>query len=169
MDPKAIKEDIDKLEKLIARMKFEYEQYIRGNLKLPPASVEREINNIVQNYNRKPITNTTLRFRFNNLTARFLSLRQKFQRDLGIRDGFIKTPYTKDYTREDISRDEQLLQKLDELPANYDKQKVLDALNMKINELKSQGYADIDVSLEIENGKPRLRIITKDEKKTLQD
>ncbi|MCD8492148.1 MAG: hypothetical protein LRY51_09715 [Geovibrio sp.] len=60
---------------------------------------------------------------------------------------------------------EKFIKKLEELPANYDKQKVLSALNAKINELKSQGYADIDVSLEIENGKPRLRIITKDEKK----
>ncbi|QAR33245.1 hypothetical protein EP073_07470 [Geovibrio thiophilus] len=169
MDPKTAKEDIERLEKLIIKMKFEYEQYIRGNLKLPPSSVEREINNIVQNYNRKPLTNTSLRFKFNNLTARFLSIRQKIQRDMGIRDGFIKNPYAEAHQDEEAPQDEKLFSKLNELPANYDKQKVIAVLNAKINELKSQGYADIDVSLEIENGKPRLRIITKDEKKTLQN
>lgn len=168
MDPKTVREDIERLEKLITKMKFEYEQFIRGTIKLPPAAVEREINNIVQSYNRKPITNTTMRFRFNNLTARFLSLRQKIQRDLGIRDGFIKAPAFHDDEREVKNYSEKFIKKLEELPANYDKQKVLSALNAKINELKSQGYADIDVSLEIENGKPRLRIITKDEKKTFQ-
>ncbi|MGE4498424.1 MAG: hypothetical protein AB7E48_11150 [Deferribacterales bacterium] len=169
MDPKTVREDIERLEKLITKMKFDYEQYIRGNIKLPPAAVEREINNLVQNYNRKPITNTTMRFRFNNLTARFLSLRQKIQRDLGIRDGFIKNPYAGEKTETETPYSEKLVRKLEELPANYDKQKILSAVSSKINELKSQGYADIDVSLEIENGKPRLRIITKDEKKTLQD
>lgn len=163
------KEDIDRLEKLIAKMKFEYEQYIRGNLRTVPMSVEREISRIVEVYSRKPPANTTLRFRFNNLAARFISFRQKFQRELGIKEGYIKSPAVREYGEAGNEQNIDLEKAVAMLPANYDKDKVIAALHAKINELKSKGYADIDVALEIENGKPKLRIVTRHEKKTLQD
>jgi hypothetical protein len=167
MNQKTIKDDIDKLEKLITKIKFEYEQYIRGNLKNPPSSLEREANSIIQTYNRTPPLNSTVRFRFNNLTARFISFRQKWERDLAIRDGFIKTPQMRQQeeaepqkTTPETERRHELLSKLDELPKSYDKTKILAAVNDKINQLKSRGYTDIDVTLDIVDGKPKLRITT---------
>ncbi|WP_022850061.1 hypothetical protein [Limisalsivibrio acetivorans] len=173
MDTKKIKEDLDRFEQLMNKMRISYDQFFRGATPTPPNSQEREINRIMQEYNRVKIPNSAMRFRFNNLVAKFVTMRQKWSRQMAEKEGIIKTPQQRqaeiEQEKQGISDEETTkqtsapayLKKIEELDGSYNREKVKAAVETKINELKSKGYTDIDVSLKVEDGKPKLRIVPK--------
>ncbi len=76
----SIKEDIDLLEQKLVRLKVEYEQYFQKILKREPLKLRDEVEKIVLAYSNKNISNTSLKFRYNSLVARFNSYRQYWTR-----------------------------------------------------------------------------------------
>jgi hypothetical protein len=79
---KEIKEDLQRFENLIKMINFDYTQFFAGNIKHPPVVHEREANAIIKKYNMHQIINTTLRFKFNKLVARYLTFREKWKRKM---------------------------------------------------------------------------------------
>lgn len=76
----SIKDDIDLLEHKLARLKVEYEQYFQKILKREPLKLRDEVERIVLAYSNKNISNTSLKFRYNSLVARFNTYRQYWTR-----------------------------------------------------------------------------------------
>lgn len=62
----------------LKQLKHEYEQYFRGTRPRAPVVLRGEVQKIVNVFSNVPIQNTALRFRFNNLCARFFTFRRQW-------------------------------------------------------------------------------------------
>ena len=83
-----MREDIDVLEAKVARLKVEYEQYFMRVIKMEPLKLREQVDRMVLFYSNQNITNTSLKFRFNGIVARYNSYRQYWTRVLrAIDDG----------------------------------------------------------------------------------
>jgi hypothetical protein len=71
-----VDEDLQVLDNKIKQLRNEYEQYFLGGRKREPQMLRQEVTKMVAYYANVPITNTGHRFRFNNLRARFFTLRR---------------------------------------------------------------------------------------------
>jgi len=69
-------EDLQLLDIRIKQLKHEYEGYFIGNRKREPRMLRGEVQKIVSLYANLPIKNTGLRFKFNNLRARYFSFKR---------------------------------------------------------------------------------------------
>lgn len=156
MDSKEVKEDLDRFENLIKMINFEYTQFFLGNKQHPPLVYEREINKLIKKYNITQLSNTTLRFRFNNLVARYITFREKWSRKMMEHEGTKKPPTEKQNIQD---KTQPFYQKeLDKIPEKYDKSKVVDAIESKIDKLKNNGYDNVYVNIDMKNGKIKLKI-----------
>ena len=72
----SIAEDLVVLDNKIKQLKFEYEQYFLGGRPREPVLLRGEVQKIVTRYANVGIQNTALRFKFNNLCARYYALRR---------------------------------------------------------------------------------------------
>ncbi len=76
------KEDIELLDSKIARLKVEYEQYFMRVLKREPAKLRDEVDRLVLFYSNKNLTNTSLRFKYNTIVAKYNAYKQYWTRTL---------------------------------------------------------------------------------------
>lgn len=74
----SIAEDLVVLDNKIKQLKFEYEQYFMGGRPREPVMLRGDVQKIVTKYSNTGIQNTALRFKFNNLCARFYALRRQW-------------------------------------------------------------------------------------------
>jgi hypothetical protein len=74
----SIAEDLVVLENKIKQLKFEYEQYFMGGRPREPVMLRGDVQKIVTRYSNTGIQNTALRFKFNNLCARYYALRRQW-------------------------------------------------------------------------------------------
>ena len=82
------KEELDMLDVKINKLKVDYEQYFAKVLKKEPAALRNEIDRIILKYSNQPTTNTSLKFRYSTLTAKYTSYKQFWNRILRrIEDG----------------------------------------------------------------------------------
>lgn len=155
MDTKSVKEDMERFENLIKMINFEYNQFFAGNKQHPPKIYEREINKLINKYNLNQITNTTLRFKFNNLIARYITFRDKWQKKLReIEDSRVSTPTgTANKSSAPFYQNE-----LDKIPDKYDKSKVVDIIESKIQNYRSKGFENVDVNIRLDDGKLKLKV-----------
>jgi hypothetical protein len=68
--------DLQLLDAKLKQLRVEYEQYFLGGRKREPQLLRGEVNKLVGFYANVPIRNTALRFQFNNLRARFFTLKR---------------------------------------------------------------------------------------------
>jgi hypothetical protein len=73
-----IAEELQVLDLKMKQLKFEYDQYFMGGRPREPAQLRGEVQKIVSRYSNTGIQNTALRFKFNNLCARYFSLRRQW-------------------------------------------------------------------------------------------
>lgn len=161
MELKEISEDMDRFENLIKMINFEYNQYFAGNKKNTPIVYEREINKLIRKYNLYQIVNATYRFKFNNLVAKFLTFRDKWNRKMMEFEGAKKVISNSSNPLNDstnIVNIPSYHKEIDNLPGNIDKRKLKETVDKKVEELKTKGYKNFDVSVEIVEGKLKLRI-----------
>lgn len=161
MELKEISEDMDRFENLIKIINFEYNQYFAGNKKNPPIVYEREVNKLIRKYNLFQIVNTTYRFKFNNLVAKFLTFRDKWNRKMmefeGVKKGITKfSNPINDSTN--VVNIPSYYSEIDNLPGNIDRSKLKETVDKKVEELKAKGYKNFNVSVEIVEGRLKLRI-----------
>lgn len=71
-----IAEDLVVLDNKIKQLKFEYEQYFMGGRPREPVMLRGDVQKIVTRYSNTGIQNTALRFKFNNLCARYYAQRR---------------------------------------------------------------------------------------------
>ncbi|MBI1912507.1 MAG: hypothetical protein HYS21_10975 [Deltaproteobacteria bacterium] len=77
-----IREDIEILDAKIARLKVEYEQYFMRVLKREPLQLREEIDRLVMQYSNQTLTNTSQKFKYNSIIAKYNSYKQYWTRVL---------------------------------------------------------------------------------------
>jgi len=78
----SIMAEIDKLEAKLMRLKVDYEQYFTRVIRREPVKLREEVESIIRHYSNKNITNTSAKFRYNSLVARYNSFKQYWTRTL---------------------------------------------------------------------------------------
>ncbi len=158
MEIKEVTDDLQQFENLIKMINFEYSQYFTGNIKNPPIVHERNVNKIIRKYNLQQITNSSLRFKFNNLVARYLTFKERWRRKMlefeGAKKHFIDKKTNIEKNTNTVSYEKEL----DKLPANYNKDKIIEIIETKKMELENKGYKDIAINIDMSTGKPKLKI-----------
>jgi hypothetical protein len=160
MEIKEISDDLRDFENLIKAINFEYSQYFSGNIKHPPIVHERKVNKIIKKYNLHQITNSSLRFKFNNLVARYLTFKEKWRRKMLEFEGVKKPVYEINHFKDESEniKDITYYDELDKLPSSYNRDKILSLIESKKIEFENKGYKNIDVKIDMSTGKPKLKI-----------
>jgi len=73
-----VDEDLQLLDVKLKQLRNEYEQYFLGSRKREPQRLRGEVQKMVNYYTHVTIQNTGTRFKFNNLRARFFTLRRRW-------------------------------------------------------------------------------------------
>jgi len=71
-----IDDDLQVLDAKVKQLRVDYEQYVLGSRPRVPSQLRGEVQKMMAYYANVPIQNTALRFRFNNLRARYFSFRR---------------------------------------------------------------------------------------------
>lgn len=71
-----VDEDLQVLDARVKQLRLDYEQYFLGSRPRVPSQLRAEVQKMMAYYANIPIQNTALRFRFNNLRARYFSFRR---------------------------------------------------------------------------------------------
>lgn len=163
IDSKEIKDDLDRFENLIKMINFDYERFFAKIIKHPPLVYEREVNKIIAKYNLNSINNTTLRFKFNNLVARYLTFRDKWNKKMmeyeGVKKSIIsKLDEIKEMVDENVQTKIDYSKELEKLPTNINKDKIAKIIEDKIKEYRSKGIENLDIQINIVDNKPKLII-----------
>lgn len=160
MELKEISEDLERFENLIKMINFDYNQYFAGNKKNPPIVHEREVNKLIRKYNLYQITNFAYRFKFNNLVAKFLTFRDKWNRKMMESDGSKKNMQKSSKLTEETENSNipSYYRDIDKLAGNFDKARLKETVDKKVEELRLKGYQNFDVAVEVVEGKLKLRI-----------
>lgn len=74
----SIEDDLQILDAKLRQLKNEYEAYFLGSRPREPVMLRGEVQKIVNIWSNMPISNTALRFRFNNLAARFFTFKTQW-------------------------------------------------------------------------------------------
>ncbi|MBZ4672766.1 MAG: hypothetical protein JG762_996 [Deferribacteraceae bacterium] len=160
MEIKTIQDDLERFENLIKMINFEYQQYFAGTKRNPPVVYEREVNKLIHKYSLHQIKNSTLRFRFNNLVARFITFREKWNKKMLELEG-VKKPKPILLEKEKILENNKTNgyeSELDKLPPGFNREKIKNVIEQKLDELKTKGINNVRIEIEIVEGKPKLRI-----------
>lgn len=144
MNKAEIKKDLDELERKIEQLKVDYEKFFVGIVKTEPTHLKNQIQQIIKKYATKTsqINNVMLLFRYKNLTARFLTYQEYWNRILRlIEEG--KNP--KDYRKliEDKQKQFSIAEKKDVEMKDYDKYESL--YNEYARLLKNQKKSPPDI------------------------
>ncbi|MEF3254567.1 MAG: hypothetical protein K6348_03230 [Deferribacterales bacterium] len=163
IDSKEIKDDLDRFENLIKMINFDYERFFAKIIKHPPLVYVREVNKIIAKYNLNSINNTTLRFKFNNLVARYLTFRDKWNKKMmeyeGVKKSIIsKLDEIKEMVDENVQTKIDYSKELEKLPTNINKDKIAKIIEDKIKEYRSKGIENLDIQINIVDNKPKLII-----------
>lgn len=67
----ALEKDLDTLDQALTLLKRDYEIYFSGGMKLPPLDAHRKVEREIRKLSRLTNLNYAQRFRYNNLSARF--------------------------------------------------------------------------------------------------
>ena len=77
-----IDDDLQLLDVKLKQLRLDFEQYFLGSRPREPSLLRGEVQKMVAYYANVPIQNTALRFRFNNLRARFFIFRRHWDETL---------------------------------------------------------------------------------------
>lgn len=86
MDYKQIDQELERLEANLAHLKRDYEIYFSGGSKLPPYESHKKVEKAVRDFSRVTTMNFAQRFRYNNLTARFNSFADLWNKQMRYRE-----------------------------------------------------------------------------------
>lgn len=78
----SISKDIDILNAKVAQLKVEYEQYFMRVIKREPLKLREEVDKIIRQYSTTHISNTSLKFKYNSVVAKYNSYKQYWTRVL---------------------------------------------------------------------------------------
>jgi len=81
-----IPEDLNLLEKNIDRLRFEYDQYFMAVTKVPPHTIQTAVERLIRKYVMVNVHNSAQRFRYQNLVARYNSMKELWKRRLRMKE-----------------------------------------------------------------------------------
>lgn len=70
-----IEEELDDFERMLQRLRIEYDQYFMGGMRREPTQLRGEVQRFITKYMSSPPRNAALKFRFNSLVARYQAFR----------------------------------------------------------------------------------------------
>ena len=77
---KGVENDLARLEQLLRKLEFEYEQFFSGRERGVPLRTESAVQDLLKDYGFRGIQNPALRFRYMNVVARYNSFRKVWER-----------------------------------------------------------------------------------------
>jgi hypothetical protein len=84
-------EDILLFEIKLQKLKVDYDQYFGGIIKIPPFKLQEEVKRIIRMQSGKPISNTSLQFKYNSLVGRYTSYNNLWTRQMRqLEDGTLR-------------------------------------------------------------------------------
>lgn len=86
MDINKIERELEELDLALTMLKRDYEIYFSGGLKLPPLDAHRKIERQIRKYSGLTSFNYAQRFRYNNLSARFNSYSELWNKQMRIKE-----------------------------------------------------------------------------------
>jgi len=171
-------EDILLFEIKLQKLKVEYDQYFAGVIKIPPFKLHEEVKRIIRLQSGKPISNTSLQFKYNSLVGRYTSYNNLWTRHMRqLEEGTLKhgqktgmgdakaaeKPLTEETSAEKLYKDYMTAQK--SLNASVDgiTVKGLQAIINKQTAAIQAKYkcSSVDYKVVIENGKPKIKATPK--------
>jgi chromosome segregation ATPase len=103
-----IEEELKELEIQLNRLRIEYEQFFRGNMKREPLSLRGKVQKTITRFMSEPPRSATHKFRFNALNARFQTYRNLWGRTMReMESGVHRTQRFRDRLQE-TEREEQM-------------------------------------------------------------
>jgi len=170
-----VKEDLEILDKSIARLKMEYDQYFARTLKYEPYKLKTEIEQTIFRYSAANIRNTALKFKYNSLVARFNAYKNYWNRMFRDMDLAASKPVhsEKEYSKEtpyNYKKIDQLYleyikarKKCNQDTDNLSPEGLARAVKDKFSKFKEKGIdKDMDIKVVIKNGKAVLSIASKE-------
>lgn len=173
MDP--IKEELDRIEGEIARLKREYDNFFQGTRRAEPAEERRATEGMIRRMGQRRIVNTSDQFRFNNLQGRFYAFVNLWMRMIKeleegrlTRDGrgAVVRPGGAEVRPPESDPIERVLEEFRQarrecgLPADdADIASVRRTLREKARELAGQTGKSVDFRVSVEEGKPRVKAV----------
>ena len=170
-----VKEDLETLDKNIARLKMEYDQYFARTLKYEPYKLKTEIEQTIFRYSSSNIKNTALKFRYNSLVARFNSYKNYWNRMFRDMDLTASKPMPsekevgKGLPYNDKKLDQLYIEyietrkKCNQSTDNLSPERLARAIQNKLSKFKEKGMdKDMNIKVVIKNGKAALSIAPKE-------
>ena len=82
LDSNQLKQDLDVIERNIKQLEAKYTDFFEGVTSVEPKEMRAQTETLVNRWWGKPVANTMLRFRRENLVQRYRSYREKWDRQL---------------------------------------------------------------------------------------
>jgi hypothetical protein len=171
-------EDILLFEMKLQKLKVEYEQYFCGVIKIPPFKLHEEVKRAIRLQSGKPISNTSLQFKYNSLVGRYTSYNTLWTRQMRqLEDGTLKRgtktglghvkptekPPTEETPAEKLYKDYMAAQKSLHSSGNSVTVKGLQAMINKQTTAIQSKYkcSSVEYKVVTENGKAKIKAIPK--------
>lgn len=85
LDNSQLRQDLDIIEENIKLLEKQYAEYFDGVTYLEPKALMAQTNALVMKWWGKPVSNTQLRFKLQNIVQRFNSYKEKWNRQLRLK------------------------------------------------------------------------------------
>ena len=169
-------EDILKLELKLQKLKVDYDQYFSGIIKLPPFKLHEEIKKFIRTQSGKPLSNTSLQFKYNSLIGRYTSYNNLWTRQMRqLEDGTLRRgggiggpkaaekAVANDTPAEKLYKEYVAAQKSGNGKSDTVTVKGLQAMIQKQTAAIQSKYkcSSVDYKVVTENGKPKIKAIPK--------
>jgi len=178
MDNPELEKDLDDIDLAIVKLKRDYEIYFSGGAKLPPLEAHRRLERDIRKISRITNLNYAQRFRYNNLSARFNSYVDLWNKQMRYREegrtpsgGVIQLPeqHVKTTGRRAVDSEANKIQKLfndyvqsrnqtGEPTSGISLEKFSDQLTKQKETIQSKyDCKDVDFYVAVEQGKTKLK------------
>ena len=85
LDQKQLRQDLEIIEQNINRLEKQYTEFIEGIIALEPKALRAQTEALVRKWWGKPIANTQLRFKLQNIVNRYNIYKEKWDRHLRLK------------------------------------------------------------------------------------
>jgi hypothetical protein len=85
LDSNQLKQDVEIIEKNIRQLDGKYTDFFDGVIALEPKELRAHTETLVRRWSGKPVSNTMLKFKFQNLVQRYRTYKEKWDRKLRIK------------------------------------------------------------------------------------
>lgn len=162
----------------LQKLKVDYDQYFAGIIKVPPFKLHEEVKKMIRLQSGRPISNTSLQFKYNSLVGRYTTYNNLWTRHMRqLEDGTLRRglktgtaavkgsekPLADETPAERLYKDYVSAQKSTSAAGDSISVKGLQAMMNKQTEAIKSKYkcSSVEYKVVTENGKPKIKAIPK--------